>query len=89
MTSEEIDIEFTKSVALVNTHNDPFPADVLLKLYAYFKIATNAPYKPSDSKEPLITAFKTNALFQTKHLTEDQAKLLYVETATHYFLYRK
>ncbi len=41
MTSEEIDIAFTKSVALVNTHSDPFPADVLLKLYAYFKIATN------------------------------------------------
>ncbi|GEQ85679.1 hypothetical protein ULMS_11870 [Patiriisocius marinistellae] len=89
MTSEEIDIAFQKVVTLVNDHQDPFPADVLLKLYAYYKKATNAPHKPSYSKKPLITAFKTNALFQAQHFTEDEAKQLYIETANHYFLYRK
>lgn len=89
MTSEEIDIAFKKSIALVNDHHDPFPADVLLKLYAYYKKATNASHQPGSSKEPLITAFKTNALFQAQHFTEDEAKQLYIDTATHYFLYRK
>lgn len=89
MTSEEIEIAFRKTVEIVNDHREPFPADTILKLYAYYKIATNAPNKASQSKEALITAFKTNALFQSKHLSEDQAKELYIETATNYFLYRK
>lgn len=89
MTSEEIDIAFKKSVQIVNEHKEPFPADIILKLYAYYKIATNAPHTASQGKHQLITAFKTNALFQTKHLSQDEAKELYIETATHYFLYRK
>ena len=89
MTSEEINISFLKSVDSVNNHLEPFPADIILKLYAYYKIATNAPHKASESKQALITAFKTNALFQTKHLNEDQAKELYIETVKNYFVYRK
>ena len=89
MTSEEIDIAFRKSVEIVNSHHKPFPADTLLKLYAYYKIATNAPHKASKSKQALITAFKTNALFQTKHLSVEEAKQLYIDTAKNYILYRK
>jgi phosphatidylserine decarboxylase len=89
MTSAKIEEKFTKAVEIVNDHKQPFPADTILKLYAYYKIATNAPHKPGESKEALITAFKTNALFQNKHLSEDEAKLLYIETANNYFLYGK
>jgi len=88
-SSEEIDKAFNKAVELVNSHKEPFPADVLLNLYAYYKIATDAPLRASQSKESLITAFKTNALFQTKNLSKDEAKELYVATANRYFLYRK
>jgi acyl-CoA-binding protein len=89
MTSEELDIDFRAAVESINEHTEPFPADFLLRLYAYYKRATNAQDLPSTGRNPLISAFKTNALFQTRDLTPDDAKELYVEAVKHYFLYRK
>ncbi|PKA82252.1 acyl-CoA-binding protein [Ulvibacter sp. MAR_2010_11] len=90
MTSEELDIAFRNAVDSINNHTDPFPADVLLKLYAYYKRATNSQDSPrSNSSNPLVSAFKTNALFQTRGLTTDEAKELYIEAVKQYFLYRK
>ncbi len=88
MDSKDLDIAFKKAVRSINEHTDPFPADVLLKLYAYYKRATNDQSSPSSSN-PLINAFKTNALFQIPEITENEAKRLYIETVNHYFLYRK
>lgn len=88
MTSEELDIAFLKAVQSINEHGDAFPADVLLRLYAYYKKATNSDDRPSGSN-PLINAFKTNAIFQTKEMSEDEAKSAYIEAVTQYFLYRK
>lgn len=88
MNSEALDKEFKEAVERINAYTDPFPADVLLKLYAYYKKATNDYGRPS-SKKPIINAFKTNALFQTKNITEDEAKQKYIELANNYFLYRK
>ncbi len=88
MDSEELDIAFNNAVKSINDYSESFPADVLLKLYAYYKRATNSQDTPSSSN-PLINAFKTNALFQTQDLSADEAKELYVETVNHYFLYRK
>ena len=89
MTSEELDIAFRNAVESINEHTEPFPADFLLRLYAYYKRATNDQDLPSSGSNPLISAFKTNALFQTKNLSSDEAKELYVEAVKHYFLYRK
>ncbi|QNJ96834.1 acyl-CoA-binding protein [Constantimarinum furrinae] len=88
MTSEELDIAFRAAVKSINEHTEPFPADILLRLYGYYKRATNDQDQPSSSN-PLISAFKTNALFQTRNLTSDEAKELYIEAVNHYFLYRK
>ncbi len=88
MNSEELDIAFKNAVNSVNAHTDPFPTDLLLRLYSYYKVATNDQEIPS-SRTPLINAFKTNALFQNKDLTPDEAKKQYIECAKHYFLYRK
>jgi len=88
MTSEELNIEFLNAVDSINDHNEPFPADFLLRLYAYYKRATNSQDQPR-SRNPLIGAFKTNALFQTRGLDPDEAKELYIEAVKHYFLYRK
>ena len=88
MTSEELDKQFQEAVDRINAHEDPFPADTLLKLYAYYKKATNDYGRPS-SRKPLINAFKTNALFQAQDLTEDEAKKKYIELVDNYFLYRK
>jgi acyl-CoA-binding protein len=88
MTSEELDIAFKKAVKSINEHSEPFPADLLLRLYSYYKVATRDQETPS-SRTPLINAFKTNALFQTQNLSDEEAKELYIECVNHYFLYRK
>lgn len=88
MSNEELDKEFEEAVNRVNAHKDPFPADTLLKLYAYYKRATNDYGKPR-SKKPIINAFKTNALFQTENISEDEAKQEYIRLVNNYFLYRE
>lgn len=88
MTSEELNITFNKAVERINAHTEPFPADFLLRLYAYYKKATNNYSRPSSSK-PIINAFKTNALFQVKDISEDEAKRIYIDLVDNYFLYRK
>ncbi|MCP4484207.1 MAG: acyl-CoA-binding protein [Flavobacteriaceae bacterium] len=88
MKDEELNNAFLKAVKSINDHKDPFPADLLLRLYSYYKVATKDQDTPK-SRTPLINAFKTNALFQAQGLTPDEAKKQYIECAKHYFLYRK
>jgi acyl-CoA-binding protein len=88
MDSEALDIEFREAVDSINSHQEPFPADVLLKLYAYYKKATNDYSRPSSSKA-IINAFKTNALFQVEDITQYQAKQQYIKLANTYLIYRK
>ncbi len=88
MNSEELNKAFLEAVEKINNHAEPFPADILLKLYAYYKIATNDYSQPS-SRKPLINAFKTNALFQARDISEDEAKQKYVELVNTYFHYSK
>lgn len=88
MTDEELDIKFKDAVKRINDYTEPFPADVLLRLYAYYKKATNNYNRPGSSR-PIINAFKTNALFQTQNITINEAKEKYIELVDHYFLYGK
>ncbi|EGV44653.1 acyl-CoA-binding protein [Bizionia argentinensis JUB59] len=89
MTSEELNIAFTDAVDRINEHKEHFPADFLLRLYAYYKKATNSYSGPSTGSKPLIAAFKTNALFQIQNISEDEAKQTYIDLVNNYFLYRK
>jgi acyl-CoA-binding protein len=88
MTSEELDIAFKEAVEQVNAHLEPFPADFLLRLYAYYKKATNDYGRPS-SRKAIINAFKTNALFQAQDISPDEAKKAYIDLVRNYFLYRE
>lgn len=88
MNNKDLDIAFKKAVDHVNDHKSPFPADTLLKLYAYYKKATNN-YSRPNSKKAIINAFKTNALFQAKNITEDQAKQEYINLVESYFKHQK
>ena len=88
MTVKGLEIEFSAAVDRVNDHTEAFPADFLLRLYAYYKKATNNYDRPS-SRKPIINAFKTNALFQIKDISEDEAKQEYIDLVNNYFLYRK
>lgn len=87
-TEEELEIVFRQAVESINQHKEPFPADFLLRLYAFYKRATGDLDAPGSNK-PLINAFKTNALFQIKDVSRKEAKQLYVDAVNHYFLYRK
>ncbi|MCB4800222.1 acyl-CoA-binding protein [Neotamlana laminarinivorans] len=88
MNKRNLDKAFIEAVERVNAHSEPFPADTLLKLYAYYKKATNDYGKPR-SRKPIINAFKTNALFQVQNITQDKAKQMYIDLVNNYFLYRK
>lgn len=85
-TEDSLDIEFNEAVERINSYTKPFPADLLLRLYAYYKKATNN-YKVPRSKKPIISAFKTNALFQVKNVSPDEAKRIYIDLVNNYFLY--
>ncbi len=54
------------------------PADLLLKLYAYYKIA-NKNYDNPGSSTPLINAFKANALIQANKMSREDAMKAYVK----------
>lgn len=77
MKDEQLKQEFEKAVDFVNQYTQPLPADVLLKLYAYYKIATKNLRNPG-SKTPLINAFKANALIQAQHISMEEAMRSYI-----------
>ena len=88
MTDEELNKAFELAVERINNYKEPYPADLLLRLYAYYKKATNN-YKRPSSKKQIINAFKTNALFQIQSVDSNEAKKAYIELVDNYFLYRK
>lgn len=81
----QLDKDFQKAVQKINSHTDAFPADFLLRLYAYYKHATGNQGKSPSSRKPLINAFKTNALFQIRGLSRDEAKAKYIKSVKDYF----
>lgn len=78
MIDKELHKRFEDAVNFVNDYTDPLPADLLLKLYAYFKIA-NKNFDNPGSRTPLINAFKANALFQAKTISVEEAMQNYVD----------
>lgn len=77
MKNHKLNSDFLEAVQLVNNYKKPLPADLLLKLYAYYKIA-NKNYNNPGSKTPLINAFKANALIQAQNIDREEAMKLYI-----------
>ena len=77
MMDQELRNHFNAAVAYVNNYTQPLPADLLLKLYAYYKIANNNHSEPG-SKTPLINAFKANALIQAQNVSAKEAMQHYI-----------
>lgn len=76
--NNQLNSDYLKAVEFVNSYSKPLPADLLLKLYAYYKIASKNQNHPG-SKVPLINAFKANALIQAKNIDSITAKKNYIE----------
>ena len=47
--------------------------DDLLRLYAFYKVANGMRHEPND-RQPIVSAFKVNAIMQATHLSSDRAK---------------
>jgi len=77
MKNDKLYSDFLNAVKQVNDYKKPLPADLLLKLYAYYKIA-NKNYNNPGSKTPLINAFKANALIQAQNIGREEAMELYI-----------
>lgn len=82
MSKKTIHIDFQEAVEFVNQYEHPIPADILLKLYAYYRVA-NKNYSNPGSKTPLINAFKANALIQAQNITIDEAMEAYIQLVKH------
>ncbi len=78
MTNEDLQTRFRAAVDRVNSYTRPLPADFLLKLYAYYRIA-NKDFSHPGSKTPLINAFKSNALIQARNVGPEEAMQAYID----------
>ncbi len=82
---ELLNIKFEKAYEISSKTDKKLPPDVMLQFYAYYKQATkgNNYEQPSGNIE-LRNAFKLNAWFQLNHLTEDEAKIEYINLVNKY-----
>ena len=64
---------FYEAVAWVNESFTDIPKDNLLRLYAYYKIANGMRHE-QNNKQPIVSAFKANAIMQVSHLSIDIAQ---------------
>jgi len=80
MSNQDLDIKFQKAVEIANgMTQDMLPQDMQLRLYASYKLATNDNSTPNFMNSfDLRSAFKINAVLQISHLSNDEAKELYV-----------
>ena len=67
---------FDEAVEWVNENFSDIPKDDLLRLYAYFKIAKGMRHE-QNNKQPIVSAFKANAIMQVSHLSIDIAQERY------------
>jgi acyl-CoA-binding protein len=77
MASDTLESKFLTAVEFINNFNEPLPADLLLKLYAYYRIA-NKNFANPGSSTPLINAFKANALIQAQNIKIEEAMKEYI-----------
>lgn len=69
--------DFEIAVAWVTENFMSIPKDDLLRLYAFFKVANGMRHEPNN-RQPIVSAFKVNAIMQVTHLSSDRAKKEYV-----------
>jgi len=81
MSDTKLDIQFEEAYEKASNMTDALPQDVMLRIYAYYKQATQGTiHADRMGSVDLRNAFKTNAWMQISHLSSDEAKRLYIET---------
>lgn len=82
----ELDKAFKQAYKIASETKVKLPPDIMLELYAYYKIATRGTnFKESSSTHSeLRNAFKMNAWMQLSNLKEDEAKKMYIDIVEKY-----
>jgi acyl-CoA-binding protein len=82
---EELNKEFEEAYEIACLTDIKLPPDVMLQFYAYYKQATKGNnYEEPSGNIRLRNAFKLNAWFQLNHLSEDEAKIEYINLVEKY-----
>ena len=80
MKNDEIDAKFKEAFEKASNMKDKLPADVMLRLYAFYKQAVKGDQFSTYSNEKgLRNAFKFNAWVQLKGMSPDEAKREYIK----------
>lgn len=81
MQEKDLDTQFQEAYEKASNMTEALPQDVMLRIYAYYKQATqDVPNESYNSGFDLRNAFKMNAWIQVRHLSTEEAKRLYIET---------
>ena len=81
MSEKDLDTRFEEAFELASNMNEALPQDVMLRIYAYYKQATQGTAQANRmGRLDLRDAFKTNAWMQISNLSSDEAKQFYIET---------
>jgi len=67
---------FDEAIKWVNGNFTEIPKDDLLRLYAFYKIANGMRHE-KNNKQPIVSAFKANAIMQVSHLSIDMVQARY------------
>lgn len=77
-----LNIQLQEAYKKVNLIEEQLAPDTMLKLYAYYKQATQGDTSlSSDSEIDLRNGFKFNAWLQLKGMTVEEAKIAYINLA--------
>ena len=76
ITEVDLNQDFNSAVHFVNSYKEPIQPDILLRLYAYYRVANQNTSHSKKSEEPII---KFNAILQVLHMDSAEAKKNYVE----------
>lgn len=78
--SQDLDQLFQEAYQKASNTNRKLPPDVMLRIYAYYKQATSGySHRFEFQQSDLVRAFKFNAWKQVSHLSNKEAKKIYIE----------
>jgi diazepam-binding inhibitor (GABA receptor modulator, acyl-CoA-binding protein) len=80
MPNKSLDEQFKEAFEAASSMTQQLPPDVMLRIYAYYKQATDDPNAFNlNNNYDLRNAFKMNAWLQISHITAEEAKTKYIE----------
>ncbi len=78
--TQDLERLFQEAYQKASTTKTKLPPDEMLRIYAYYKQATSGySHRFEFHQSDLIRAFKFNAWKQVSHLSNNEAKKLYIE----------